>query len=312
MKFPVLTEEKLISRLNYPKNKIRAVMDTDTYNETDDQFAVVYALESSDKIEIEAFYAAPFHNELSSSPKDGMEKSYDELQKILKMQNKDSFPIYKGSDRYLSEDNNPVDSDAARDLVERALNSPDDDPLYVIAIGAITNIASAILMEPKIIEKIVVIWLGGHALHWSNTKEFNLFQDLYSSRTILDSGVPLVLIPCEGVTSHLTTTSSELRDNIKNSGEIGNYLYETFERYRNDKLGNDDNSSIAYSKVIWDLAPIGFLNNKNWTPSYLTHSPILSEDFRWSFDSNRHFIRYVYNVKRDEIFGDMFSKLTLK
>ena len=53
-----------------------------------------------------------------------------------------------------------------RDLVARGLGSPDDDPLYVVAIGAITNVASALLTEPALAGKIVVVWLGGHALTW--------------------------------------------------------------------------------------------------------------------------------------------------
>jgi purine nucleosidase len=39
------------------------------------------------------------------------------------------------------------------------------------------------------------------------------------------------------------------------------------------------------------------------------HSPILSEDFRYSFDASRHFIRYVHFVRRDRVFRDFFSKL---
>jgi len=47
------------------------VLDTDTYNEVDDQFAVVYALRSPERLRVEALYAAPFHNDRSSGPADG-------------------------------------------------------------------------------------------------------------------------------------------------------------------------------------------------------------------------------------------------
>ena len=313
MEYPKLSEETRLSRLSYPEKKIRIVMDTDTFNEVDDQFAVVYALESeaSGKFHTEAFYAAPFHNHLASGPEEGMEKSYQELQKVLTLMNRTEVPIYRGSDAYLPAAGTPVFSAAARDLVERALAAPEDDPLYVIAIGAITNVASAILLNPEIIRKMVVVWLGGHALHWPDTKEFNLFQDLYASRVVLDSGVPLTLIPCQGVASHLSTTPAELRENIKECGETGSYLYETFTRYQEDTLDSKQDK-LAYSKIIWDLAPIGYLNNKDWLPASLVHAPLLSEDFRWSFDSTRHFIRYVHAVNRDRIFGDLFSKLKEK
>ncbi|WP_243633167.1 nucleoside hydrolase [Paenibacillus xerothermodurans] len=269
----------------------------------DDQFAVIYALQSADRMVVEAFYAAPFHNELSTGPKDGMEKSYLELQKILTVMGKaGQYPVYKGSEAYLSDTITPVDSEAARDLVERAMATEGDTPLYVVAIGAITNVASAILMEPKIIEKIVVVWLGGHALHWPHTREFNLRQDLHASRIILDSGVPLVLVPCMGVSSHLLTTLSELRDYVRDKGTIGEYLYETYKNCSDDHLG--------YSRVIWDISTIAYLNNDSWTPSVLTHSPLLSEDCRWSVDPTRHFIRYVWSINRDGVFKDLFRKLT--
>ena len=76
-----------------------------------------------------------------------------------------------------------------RDLVKRAM-SRDDDLLYVAAIGAITNVASAILMKPEIINKIVVVWLGGHALNWKDTREYNLHQDIHASRIIFNSEFP--------------------------------------------------------------------------------------------------------------------------
>lgn len=299
-----LTTEQLINRLKLPTSRIRAVLDTDTFNEIDDQFAVVYSLLSKEKLQMEAFYAAPFYNELSNGPKDGMEKSFDELQRILEIMGvRESIPSYRGSDTYLPDPLTPVESEAARNLVERAMASTADDPLYVISIGAITNVASALLMEPKIIDKIVVVWLGGHALHWKDTKEFNLKQDLHASRIVFDSGVPLVLIPCKGVASHLSTSLSEIRDYVKGSGPIGEYLYETYKNCREDHY--------AYSRVIWDISAIAYLVHSDWLPSTLVHSPLISEDFRWSFDSNRHFIRYVHDLKRDDIFKDLFTKMRL-
>ena len=73
---------------------------------------------------------------------------------------------YRGSRTFLSDKETPVPSDAATDMIERAMAATPEDPLYVVAVGAITNVASAILMEPEIIKRIVVIWLGGNPLYW--------------------------------------------------------------------------------------------------------------------------------------------------
>jgi purine nucleosidase len=250
--FPKLSEDMLVKRLAHPSGRVRMILDTDTFNEIDDQFAVVYSLLSKEKMEVEALYAAPFHNTLSNSPQDGMEKSYNEILKIRKLMNREDVPVYLGSETYLPSANTPVISEAASNLVERAMKSDPQDPLYVVAIGAITNIASAILLEPKIIERIIVVWLGGHSLEWGHTKEFNLFQDLHGSRILFDSGVPLVLVPCMGVASNLLTTLSELRDYVKPQGAIGQYLYETYLNCREDHF--------AYSRVIWDISVIAWLN----------------------------------------------------
>ena len=66
-----------------PDGVLRAVIDTDTYNEIDDQFALVYALLSPERIRLEAIYAAPFHNQRSSGPEDGMLRSYEEIGRVL-------------------------------------------------------------------------------------------------------------------------------------------------------------------------------------------------------------------------------------
>jgi inosine-uridine nucleoside N-ribohydrolase len=171
----------------------------------------------------------------------------------------------------------------------------------VVAIGAITNVASAILMEPQIVERIVVVWLGGHGLHWPHTREFNLKQDPAAARVILNSGVPLVLIPCMGVTSHLFSTVPEIERYVQGQGAIGDYLAETFKSYSQDHF--------AWSKEIWDLAPIGYLLNAEWTPSSLVPSPILADDITWQFDADRHPIRCARFVDRDPILRDLFLKL---
>lgn len=302
MTFPLIMEEHRIRRLLDFPTKIRMVLDTDTYNEIDDQFALTYALLSPEKLQVEAVYAAPFHNSRSSSAADGMEKSYEEILRLLEKLGHDSDGFaFKGSTDYLNDKNTPQDNPAVQDLIAKAMASSADDPLYVVAIGAITNVASAVLIQPEIIEKIVIVWLGGHALHWEHTREFNLFQDVLSAQVLFDCGVPFVLVPCYGVTTHLTTTLPELQHYIAGKGAIGDYLVEIFEAYKSNNFGR--------SSVIWDMVPIAYLINEAWTPSNLVHSPILNDNITWSVDQSRHFIKYVNFVNRDPIWADFFTKI---
>ncbi len=302
MSFPTLSDAFRLKRLQPPRDKVRMVLDTDTYNEIDDQFALVYALLSPQQLSVEAIYAAPFHNSRSESPGDGMQKSYDEILRLLGFLGiaADGF-AYRGAESYLGAGRAPVESVAVRDLIDKALASPDDDPLYVVAIGAITNVASALLLAPEIISKIVVVWLGGHALHWGHTREFNLAQDVPAAQVVLDSGVPLVIVPCLGVSSHLLTTLPELRASIGGTSAAGDYLCQIFAEYRPE--------GFAASSVIWDISTIAWLINAEWVPSELTHSPVLTDQATWSVDRSRHLVRVASFIHRDPVFRDMFGKI---
>jgi purine nucleosidase len=303
MNFPKLSDSFRLERLTLPEGQLRVVIDTDTFNEVDDQFAVTHALLSPERLKVEALYAAPFFNARSSSPKDGMEKSYQELHTLLgRLGQSSEGLVYAGSTDYLQDAVTLQESEAAKDLVKRAMSSK--EPLYVMAIGAITNIASAILLEPQIIERIVVVWLGGHALHWPHIKEFNLMQDIHASQLVLNCGVPLVLIPCWGVASHLILSISELETFAKNSGAMGDYLVKTIASARHEHAKH-----TAWSRIIWDISASAYLINSDWVPTELRPSPLATKDLTWSFDTSRHLMRYATMTWRDAIFSDLFVKL---
>ena len=270
MTFPQISDAARLERQRPPAGRVRMVLDTDTYNETDDQFALVHALLSPERLAVEAVYAAPFHNERSDGPGHGMELSYQEILHLLQRlgRSADGF-AFRGSTSFLGAGGQPCESEAVRDLVARGLAAPDHDPLYVVAIGAITNVASALLIEPALAEKIVVVWLGGHALSWPDTREFNLRQDVPAARVVLDCGVPLVLVPCRGVTSHLHTSVPEIDRHVAPHGELGAFLASRFKEMRDDHF--------AWSKVLWDVATIAWLLDPAWVPTELVPSPVVTD-----------------------------------
>lgn len=194
-------------QLNTPK---KVILDTDAYNEIDDQFAIAYAMRSADRVELLSINAAPFLNSRSVSAADGMEKSYNEIFHIMHLTDPSAnLPVYRGSTSFLADQHTPVESEAADNIINTVLSA--DEPIYVVSIGAITNVASAILKCPEIVKKMVVIWLGGHALHWPNTREFNLKQDIAAAQIVFNAKVSLVQIPCMGVCNFLSTSVPELK-----------------------------------------------------------------------------------------------------
>jgi hypothetical protein len=95
----------------------------------------------------------------------------------------------------------------------------------------------------------------------------------------------------------------ELEKYLYGKSEIGTYLFNIVRSY--ERAG-----SYAWSKVIWDIAAIAYLNNPEFVPTDIVSSPILNDNMTWSVDHSRHFIRTATYVHRDKIFADLFKKLT--
>lgn len=301
----MLTNEQRLAMLEVPKGPVDVVIDTDAYNEIDDQFAIAYALKRPDRLNVKAFYAAPFLNQNSTSPEDGMIRSEEEIHKLLGLMHMER-DVFAGSRQYLPDENTPVDSPAARDLVRRAMAYTPEKPLYVVALGAITNVASALLMQPDIADRIAVVWLGGHALEWEDNYEFNLRQDIAAARVVFGSGAPLVMLPAQQVVSALATTAPELDHWLRGKNPLCDYLVQhTVDEAESYAKGR------AWSRVIWDISAVFWLLNdeQRFMRSRLMPTPLPGYDHKWHFPEGTPLCRYVYYVNRDGIFTDLFTGL---
>ena len=218
--------------------------------------------------------------------------------------------VFKGSEDYLKDENTPVESDAATFISNLANEYTSENPLYIVSIGAITNVASAILKNPLVKENCVIIWLGGHATHWPQAaSEFNMRQDIAAARIVFGCGVPLVQVPCLGVVDHFSTTKYELEHWIKGKNKLCDYLYkhsvEAFDLIASEK---------PWSMIIWDVIAVAWLLNDDslFMKDRIINSIIPEYDMRYAADTHEHFIKYVYQIDRDKIFEDLFNTLANK
>ena len=294
-----------------PAGPVRVVLDTDTYNEVDDQFALAYLLRRPDRVRLEAVHAAPFHNTRSDGPADGMLKSAAEARKIIGMLG-ESTPVVEGSRRYMRDADDVVDSPAVDALVEAAKG---EGPLYVVAIGAATNVASALVREPGLREKIVVCWLGGHGVMPGVTAdrlkpaaEFNFAQDPAAASVLFDCGVPLAWFPCWPAAGMLATSAAELERDLAGRSAVGDYLT----RIVAEHPAEHGYSPFAHAKQIWDLAPCAWLCVPDAVVTRVVPSPTLGEDGFWSTaDPSRHPVREAVVIDRDAVFRDVFAALAV-
>ena len=300
-----MTDEQRLKNLSVPEGMIDAVIDTDAFNEVDDQFAISYLLRSTEKIATKAIYAAPFHNDLSTGPADGMEKSYREIFHILDLCGVRT-DAYRGSESYLPDEKTPVISPAAEDLARRADGYSPERPLYVLAIGAITNVASAILLNPKMKENTVVVWLGGNAHHYHHTYEFNMSQDVAAARVVMGSGVPFVHLPCMGVVSSFTISRPELEYWFAGKNPLADYLAKNTIRSADSYA-----AGTPWTRVIWDATTVGWLLNEDdrYMLSRTVPTPLPDYGGQYEFDDGAPLCRYVYHIYRDKLWSDIIRKI---
>jgi inosine-uridine nucleoside N-ribohydrolase len=358
VQFPKMSDDWMRQRLALPKGRVRVVIDTDTANEIDDQFALAWALLSQDQLQVEAVYAEPFsfaHRKIEmlraksaqrhptaseadkelaehydgmlahyaakgwdiatlqleafNPPEIGMERSYQEILRVFEKMGEDANGrVFRGSAGYLPAPHQALESPAVTDLIDRTMATSDDDILYVVAIGAVTNIASALLLQPEILRKIVVVWTSGFpSTHWRTNYSLNMEEDLWASQILMHSGVPHVYLPGFHVGAQLRLSLPEMELYVKGRGAIGDYLHDLY--IHNplwEFLGISD--FYAYTWVIWDVINIAWLLNPRWVASDLVRAPQLGDDRKWKA-SNGHLMREAYDVQRDAIFRDFFRKL---
>ncbi len=365
--FPQLSEEKMRQMLslpngnspgqNLPLGKMRLIIDTDTKNEIDDQWAIAWALMSQDRFDVEGTLAAPFsfqhhrapllaaydalQNDGRSggenityvgsyhdwakrllkvgtdpyqlpfpAPDEGMELSYQEILKIYDLLDENSEgKVFRGSPGYLKSVAEPYQSEAVDFLIERAM-ADDERPLYIAAIGAVTNIACALLIEPKIIDRIVVLWTSAYPSfsNQCNITSLNLMQDLPASKLIFNSGVPHVYLPGFYIGEQLKISLPDMERWVKGQGKIGDYLHYL---YMNNPIHHQRGITDHFARtwIMWDLINIAWLLNPEWVPSEIVPSPMLDDGMYWQQENGRHLMREAVGINRDAIFRDFFKKL---
>lgn len=294
----VYSWKDIYNYITYLRNKINIILDTDTYNECDDQFALSYLIKSKEIFNINAITVAPYsHKTRNVTVKEGQELSYNEIIKICNWLKFDiTNKVFKGSMDYLQngyKEENP----AVNKIIDIALKNK---KTYIIAIGAITNIALALIKEPKITNKIEIIWLGGNEINYKDNLEYNFRQDIKAVKTVLNSKVKMTILPCKNVVTNLRITIDELQNNLKKN-ELNTYLM--------DKFYNDGYHGIQRNRVIWDISAVAYLINKDWFEVSSISCPIINEDSSYSQTNSEYKINFVTKLDRNKIYKDLFDKL---
>lgn len=274
--------------------RLRLLIDSDAKNEIDDQYALALAILSPERFAIEGFVGANFDNERGGP--DGVEKSAREIELILaKAGLAGRWPVKRGS-HPLQYRNVPSESEGVDFIIERAMAGSPEDPLWVLGLGAATDLASAYLKEPRIVDRVVAFW--HFRTRWpEKCYNFNVFGDVRAARLIFHSPLPFVLFDTG---THLTCPMEESERLVRPYGALGAYLHD----YRHTSP-----SFASPKKGFFDLGDVAALLDPTLACWEEVECPEVNWDLTYAFKGTLGSILRCYHVDRDRTFALLYERL---
>lgn len=280
--------------------RIRVIVDTDAACEADDPFAIAHALLSK-KFEVKGILAEQF-----GAP-ETTELSYKEIITVLEAMEMD-IPVFMGEEGNLSDVEGKESSPAVDFLIQEAMKE-DKKPLFVLCLGAITNVAAAIRKCPEIIHKMTVVWIGGQDLDNPNPdfREFNSGNDIQAANDVFASGVDLWLIPVN-VYGTMHIGLAEIQKRIFPCGKIGKHLFENMIAYN---MSESAWWTAGESWSLGDSPAVGVVLNPGCGQYVYREAPIVLEDTTYRYEEDRPQIRVYTSIDSRFILEDFIAKLEL-
>ena len=227
----------------------RVVLDCDTANEVDDQFAIANALGVPEGT-LDVRGVISLHNTTAHGP--GSRDMYqEEAERVVALCGSD-VPCIPGAERPMGSREDPVPSAGLEFLVEEARQGP----LTVIATGPATDAASLLLAAPESRENVRVVWLGGFGDKasyrvWQNRMgELNGRADVVAWRTLLEEPVDLLHIPTWPAPAKILVDPASFGEELRSLGRpVATYLADILQLWATEYGGQ-----LGDGKELWDLA----------------------------------------------------------
>ena len=281
------------------KKKLRVIVDTDAACEADDPFAIVHGL-LTPRFHVKGIIAEQFTHDGSG---ESVDQSYDVIQKILGLMNIDDVPVLHGSYRKLAKEQDVLVSEGA-DFIIKEARKISGEPLYVLCMGALTNVAIALNKAPDIADKFICIWIGG-AFYPQGGWEFNLFNDIHAANVVFKSQVELWQVPMETYCT-MQLGYAELQQKVRPYGEIGRYLFEQMVCF-----GMTADWVAGESWSLGDSPSVALALNPGCGWSEMRKAPVFDEEGHYvDCDTNRE-IRVYKKVDSRYVLEDFFCKLAI-
>ncbi len=281
----------------------RLIVNTDAKNEADDQFAIVHAL-LSPTLDVRGIVPAHFGTRRTEHSLEESRAEVDLLLRLLGMSGE--VVVADGAPAAIPDERTPRPSAGSALIVEEAMK--DEGTLFVAFLGPLTDMASALLEEPAVQDRdVVVVWIGGppyDGLLPSYHPEFNLANDVAAANVVMDSRVEVWQIPMS-VYTLVAVGHEELRRRVAPLGELGDYLVSQLIAF------NETHPAVPMEhRSLGDSPAIGVVMNPggaHWrmrpAPRFTPEGDLAPEDPR------RRRIRVCETIDVRWLLEDLFAKL---
>jgi inosine-uridine nucleoside N-ribohydrolase len=281
----------------------RIIIDTDAKNEADDQFAIVHAL-LSPSLEVRGLIAAHFG--VSRSDR-SMEESREEIDLLLQLMGlEQQVTVANGAPSGIPDQQTPRDSAGAQLIIAESKLASTEEPLFVAFLGSLTDMASAILLDPSIVDReVVVVWIGGVGYGGVETYpgvEFNLRNDIAAANVVYDSGITVWQVP-SNVYSQVSVSYTELEEKIGGTSKLADYLI---------------NQTVEWNRTYWpepiesrslgDSPAISLLLYPRGGNFRIVPAPRFGQEGHY-LPGSGHPIRVVESIDVRFLLEDMFAKI---
>jgi len=296
--------------------KLKILIDTDANNELDDQHALAYAFLNDDVFNVVGITVNNTKNGY------GIQGQYDEAQRIIKLFNKENeVPLFIGADKSF-EDIAPTvnqpefDGQPAVDFIIQEAMKVENEKLILVPIGKLTNVALAFLKEPKIIDKVRVVWLGAN---YPDPGEYNLVNDITSVNPVIESGVDFEMVTVRygkpTGSDAVRVSPAEVEANLKGKGPVSKHtitgrhggVFNVFGNYSANLFDHAQMHGEPPSRALFDMVAIAVLKNKDWGDKKEIPAPKLVGHAWEEQPENKHKIIIWENFDRDAIVNDLFK-----
>ncbi len=247
---------------------VRVIVDADTANEIDDLYAIVRAL-AAPEFQVEGVTSAHFTRSTKSNETVHRSQKINE-QLLDAMGLRNSIPHPVGADRSMPDAMTAVDSPAARFIIERAHAGDTHNKLIVFALGACTNLASALVLDPSIESKVIFAFIDGDYKEgrWG-PGIFNWKNDISAVKVIFESKVEYFHMPARSVSVEMRLSKKDVNEHLKGKGGVWDLLvdrWETFPRTAKQEV-----------KVMWDVALIEAILRPKLATPVVVGAPIIHD-----------------------------------